>query len=136
MTSRKSSTSRCTESAVEPTRSQNITVMWLRSASAARGKLGASSGLRMTSPEPARFVPHLPQNFAPGASLLPQEGQLTTNADPHWLQNLANSGTSARQLGHCMPHLTDWVDQDSITAIRRPSGARLALLWCDVPRRR
>jgi hypothetical protein len=37
----------------------------------------------MTPPEPVRLVPHLPQNFAPGASLLPQEGQLSTNADPH-----------------------------------------------------
>jgi hypothetical protein len=51
----------------------------------------------MMLPEPERITPHLLQTSEPGASLLPQEGQLRVNAAPHWLQNLASSETSAWQ---------------------------------------
>jgi hypothetical protein len=51
----------------------------------------------MMLPEPERTTPHLLQTSEPGASLLPQEGQLRVNAAPHWLQNLASSETSAWQ---------------------------------------
>ena len=50
-------------------------------------------------------MPHLVQNFEPGASLLPHDGQLSANAEPHWLQNLADSEKSAPQFGHAIQHL-------------------------------
>jgi hypothetical protein len=52
-----------------------------------------------------RTTPHLSQTLEPGVWLLPQEGQWWTNAVPHWLQNRANSETSAWQLRHSIPHL-------------------------------
>jgi hypothetical protein len=67
----------------------------------------------------ARGTPHLEQNFEPGALLLPHEGQMSGNAEPHWLQNLARSETSARQLGHSIPHLqTRPCKHSTITAQR------------------
>jgi hypothetical protein len=61
--------------------------------------------------EPSRIWPHLLQNREPGAPLLPQEGQLRTNASPHWPQNLASSETAAWQVGHFIAPPIDLADQ-------------------------
>jgi hypothetical protein len=59
-------------------------VSWQRSANVTRGdRLGASSGLAKTALVTWKLAPHLVQKFEPGGSLLPHEGQLSTNAEPH-----------------------------------------------------
>src|SRR5919199_4761023 len=109
MTSRRSSGSMRAERAVEPTRSQNITVSWRRSvedtggaypggAGAGNGETGALSG--------PSLKPHSGQNFAAPGKACPQAGQARSNGAPHSMQNLPPSGTSTRQLGHSMPVLT------------------------------
>jgi hypothetical protein len=73
MTSRRSSGSSRIESSVEPTRSQNMSVSWRRSAEdGGEAKAGDSA-------EPA------------------------ASAIPHWAQNLLPSGVSALQFGQIMP---------------------------------
>ena len=51
MTSRRSSGSMRAESAVEPTRSENITVTWRRSAASEAGRIGAGTASASRSPE-------------------------------------------------------------------------------------
>src|ERR1700704_3818750 len=75
MISRMSSGSSRTESAVEPTRSQNMTVSWRRSAEDVDGTIAGDAG-------------------EPAASAVPQLAQ-----------NLPPSGISALQFGQTMPHL-------------------------------
>src|SRR5262245_59547017 len=99
MISRMSSGSRRAESAVEPTRSQNMTVSWRRSAvtsvregeaavEVVAGLVGVSASLK--------------QNFAPAGLALPQEGHRAGRAAPQEMQNLLLSGVSEWQLGHSM----------------------------------
>ena len=45
-------------------------------------------------------VPHSLQNFAPGTTAEPQEGQLLCCAEPHSWQNLAPTGTVAPHAAH------------------------------------
>jgi hypothetical protein len=61
-----------------------MTVSWDRSADVARGgRPGASAGLAETGLVTWKLAPHRAQKFAPGGALLPHEGQLSTNAEPH-----------------------------------------------------
>src|SRR5215510_12335256 len=121
MTSRNSSGSSCVDSAVEPTKSQNITVSCRRSASGAVaggltgiGRLTASdvcpevsallrlllgTGFLLAS----KGVPHSEQNLAVGCICWPQLGQSRTNGVPHSEQNFTPSAFSVLQLVHCMP---------------------------------
>src|SRR5262249_42851061 len=108
---RSSSGSSCCESAVEPTRSQNITVNCRRSASAEGGGvafLARSAPLRLRLlagaglPSVFRAVPHSGQNFAVGRACRPQLGQSRTHEAPHSSQNLAPSGFSNPQLAQRM----------------------------------
>ncbi len=89
-------------SAVEPTRSQNMTVSWRRSPDEAE---------RAVSGEPARppvfsdaatssFCPHPIQYLAPPGLARPHEVQRAASAVPHPMQNLLSSGTTMWQLGH------------------------------------
>src|SRR6266704_2565563 len=94
MISRRSSGSSCAASAVEPTRSQNITVSWRRSAeelcgggkadgSATRGTLG----VEVRAAADARALP------------------VGISAAPQSLQNLFHSVLALPQLGQSMAHL-------------------------------
>ncbi len=49
-----------------------------------------------------------PQNFETGGLRQPQHGQGEDSGAPHSVQNRLSSGTSARQLGHSMPHHAPW----------------------------
>ena len=99
-----SSGSSWVESAVEPTRSQNMTVSWRRSADAATGVIGevvANSGAsRVVGALAVRGLPHSAQNLAFGRFALPQEGQRASSAAPQAMQNLPVSGVSEWQFGH------------------------------------
>src|SRR5262245_35817548 len=111
-TSRNSSGSSCCESAVEPTRSQNITVNWRRSASgalgtAARGAVGAigsAEGSLRIGTEACSWsaVLHSPQNLACGAFAKPHRSQRRLSAVPHSLQNFSPSEFSNPQLAQCI----------------------------------
>src|SRR5262252_245016 len=76
MMSPMSSGSRRVESAVEPTRSQNITVSWRRSADAVTGAIGeaaANNGAsRLVGALAVRGLPHSAQNLAFGRFAQPQ----------------------------------------------------------------
>src|SRR5271165_5860016 len=79
MISRRSSGSSRADRAVEPTRSQNITVSWRRSADNPLGVGGgAEAVVKVAAGAPALLVfslaPHSEQNFAPVALLWPQDG--------------------------------------------------------------
>src|SRR5215469_13269394 len=106
MISRKSSGSSWAERAVEPTRSQNITDSWRRSAVevgvAATGGRGAAGAVDVA----ASLLPQFVQNLVPARLVAPQEVQRIGSAAPHSPQNLLSSGVSERQLGHSMsaPH--------------------------------
>src|SRR5712691_8427873 len=101
MTSRSSSGSSCSERAVEPTRSQNITVNWRRSAEVSLESRvwGLESGVvfllafcpfaPLLPCLPMRGVPQAGQNLAVGLTSCPQLGQARTRAVPHSSQNLA-----------------------------------------------
>ena len=70
MTSRRSSGSSRVDSAVEPTRSQNITVSWRRSAPDDAGAAGLGCGAidgGDGAAAPSSLVPHCAQNFEPAA---------------------------------------------------------------------
>src|SRR5262245_19082021 len=115
ITMRNSSGSSCSDSAVEPTRSQNITVSCRRSASGTahsllraasnpdcvgwlfcdRGGAAAAGSLRAT--------PHSPQNLAVGRTCWPQLGQAHTSLVPLSSQNFSPSQFSNPHLWHCMP---------------------------------
>jgi hypothetical protein len=65
-----------------------------------RAAAGATSGSAEGS-----LAPHLEQKLVGGVLAWPQDGQCGESAAPQRLQNLLSSGTVARQLGHCIPHL-------------------------------
>src|SRR6516162_6502282 len=97
MTSRKSSGSSREASAVEPTRSQNITVSWRRSALSARGGAGIEAGAG-GAVSPTGF-PQPPQNFAVGSFSKPQTGHGEGSGAPHSAQKRLLAAFSAMQLG-------------------------------------
>src|SRR4249920_3754981 len=112
MISRMSSGSSRAESAVEPTRSQNMTVSWRRSADPATcegcGVAVSVAGLPAAStPVAGSLSPHSKQNLALAGFALPQDGQRPKRAAPHSRQNLLPSGMSALQLGHRTDHPSD-----------------------------
>src|SRR5215472_12611549 len=84
MTSRKSSGSRRDDSGVEPTRSQNITVSWRRSAASVRAG-GDGAGGAGAAASPTGF-PQPPQKSAVGSFSKPQAGQGKGSGDPHLAQ--------------------------------------------------
>jgi hypothetical protein len=95
-------------SAVEPIRSQNITVSCRRSAEDVGAEVvpGAEAGGGAGPPGLLSLAPHAEQNFAPGRLSLPHDGHRTGTGAPHSSQNLLPPRSSARQLGHSMPHLS------------------------------
>src|SRR6266849_3110742 len=90
MISRMSSGSSREESAVEPTRSQNMTVSWRRSADAAAWEIGAAvAGFGGASElSGVSVLPHFEQNFAPARLIAPQKVHRTGRAAPQASQNL------------------------------------------------
>src|SRR6266446_905437 len=106
-TSRYSSGSSCDDNLVDSTRSQNITVSCLRSASdvgdategdatcvgCAVGVVGVGTACvgGGTALGPVSEAPHSLQNFAPGRFAVPQEGQDKGSGVPHASQNFAPS---------------------------------------------
>src|SRR5215468_4981289 len=98
MISRMSSGSRRAERAVEPTRSQNMTVSWRRSAEAEGCLLCAMSSAGFAGLSAVSALPHFEQNLAPARLVAPQEEQRTGRAAPHVSQNLLSSGISEWQL--------------------------------------
>src|SRR5262249_41756677 len=78
MISRMSSGSRRAERAVEPTRSQNITVSWRRSAEGVGcARAGAVTAGVAVAPAPSAVIalPQFEQNLAPGRLPAPHDGQ-------------------------------------------------------------
>src|ERR1700724_4703688 len=102
MISRKSPGSRRAESAVEPTRSQNMTVSWRRSAAPSAREVGAAvAGMVVVSGFTAESAcPHSEQYLAPVRFTALHNGQRAERSAPQALQNLLPSGTSAWQPGH------------------------------------
>src|SRR5215470_13011989 len=106
MISRRSSGSIRDASAVEPTKSQNITVICRRSADDV-GPAGSGDTASAGAVE-ARTVsaaPQSAQNFLPGGFSAPHVVQRTGSGVPQSPQNFFPSGLTAPQLGHSMPHL-------------------------------
>src|SRR5215510_1463731 len=117
-TSRYSSGSSCEESLVESTRSQNITVSCLRSASdvwdttegdatcigCSVGVVGAGTSCAGGGTDccPVSDVPHSLQNFAPGRFSVLQEGQAKGSGVPHASQNFAPSRFAVPRLVQSM----------------------------------
>src|SRR5215472_6730077 len=97
MTSRKSSGSSRADSSVEPTRSQNITVSWRRSALSVRGAVDTAARAGPAT-SPIGF-PQPPQNFAAGSFSNPQAGHAEGSGAPHWAQKRLVAVFSALQLG-------------------------------------
>jgi hypothetical protein len=107
---------------VEPTRSQNITVNWRRSASGATGRdfVAVSDAAARVAflavivpwrlrlfvaggfPVASRAMPQSPQNLAVGLTSAPQLGQVYRSLAPHSSQNFFPSGFSLPQLAQCM----------------------------------
>src|SRR5579863_10543113 len=112
MTSRRSSGSRRVESAVEPTRSQNITVSWRRSAAAPA---------RAASPS---ATPHCAQKREPGALAWPQAAQLKACGAPHCGQKRLSPGISLLQLGQALV----FAMQNHIAAEVIPPSRAMAIL--------
>ena len=83
--------------AVEPTRSQNMTVSCLRSAVSARGG-DDGAGRAGAAASPMAF-PQPPQNLAVGSFSKPQAGQGDGSGAPHWAQKRLPIAFSAMQLG-------------------------------------
>src|SRR5918911_396231 len=119
MTSRTSSGSVRAANAVEPTRSQNITVSCRRSADGlgAGGKAGGSSARGGTAgvgapvaadacalPVSVSAAPQSPQNLLPDGFSAPHAAQRSGSGTPQSPQNLFPSGLAAPQLGQSMPH--------------------------------
>src|SRR6516162_6254687 len=94
MISRRSSGSKRAASAVEPTRSQNMTVSCRRSAppgwGAGIGLTGAAAVSPIGSPQP-------PQNLAEGSFSKPQVEHENGSAAPHWAQKRLIAAFSALQ---------------------------------------
>src|ERR671932_163898 len=111
MISRRSSGSRRAESAVEPTRSQNITVSWRRSAEGFRadGKADGSTTHGAAGVDPRAFAvsaaPQSPQNLLPDGFSAPHAAQRTGSGAPQSPQNFFPSGLTLPQLGQSMLHL-------------------------------
>src|SRR5580693_5295710 len=111
MTSRKSSGSSRVDSAVEPTRSQNITVIWRRSAAFAERATGAAISEKAAgegATAAPSFVPHCAQNREPAALAWPQAAQLKACAVPHCGQKLLSPGISLAQLGQALVVIIGW----------------------------
>src|SRR5215472_12102504 len=100
MIPRKSSGSSRADRGVDPTRSQNITVSWRRSALSARGDGGTVAG--SGAPVAPIGLPQPPQNFAALSFSKPQAGQGTGRAAPHWAQKRLVAAFSVMQLGQRM----------------------------------
>src|SRR5215469_13438730 len=94
---RRSSGSSRADRGVDPTRSQNITVNWRRSALSARGDGGTVAG--SGAPVAPIGLPQPPQNFAAVSFSKPQAGQGEGSGVPHWAQKRRVVAFSARQLG-------------------------------------
>ena len=108
MTSRRSSGSSCVDSAVEPTRSQNITVMWRRSATLA-ARRGGSAGAGAAAPGAASsLVPHCVQKRDPAGLAWPQAAQTEACGVPHCGQNLLSPGVLLAQLGQLLVVAIAW----------------------------
>src|SRR5512140_2399906 len=119
MISRRSSGSSCAASAVEPTRSQNITVSWRRSAEelGTDGKVGGSAtrstvgvgapAAADTCAPPVRVsaVPQSPQNLLPDGFSAPHAAQCTGSGAPQLPQTFFPSRLALPLLGQSMPHL-------------------------------
>ena len=104
-TSRSSSGSISTESAVEPIRSQKRTVSWRRSA---RTSPSARPGRRRRSATDAPTVSgvaHWLQNRAVGGLAAPQESQVTESGVAHWKQTAHQRGCQLRIEGTASPPL-------------------------------
>src|SRR5215468_3211224 len=84
MTSRRSSGSSRAAIAVEPTRSQNITVSWRRSAISTRG--GENAADEIVAAVSPRDFPQPPQNLALGSLSKLQAEHREGNGDPHLAQ--------------------------------------------------
>src|SRR5215472_17218521 len=95
MTSRKSSGSSREASAVEPTRSQNITVSWRRSALSVRGAAVGAVGAAASSVG----FPQPPQNLVAGSFSKPQAGHGQGSGAPQCPQKRLVVAFSAMQLG-------------------------------------
>src|SRR5215469_11369306 len=96
---RRSSGSRRADSAVEPTRSQKMTVSWRRSAV-------SEAGAREAALRPgASLCPHSEQKLAPEGLEAPHDWHCTGRPAPHAIQNLPVSGVSAWQEGHSTNYL-------------------------------
>src|SRR5215831_15362838 len=96
MTSRRSSGSSREANAVEPTRSQNMTVSWRRSAPSVRG--GAVAAGVGAGASPIGF-PQPPQNLAAGSFSKPHAGHGDGSGAPHRAQKRLAVAFSAMQLG-------------------------------------
>ena len=115
MRSRSSSGSRRSESAVEPTKSQNITVSWRRSAAAGDEVEGdGSSGAFTAAPDGATdwstsFAPQAPQNLAAALTAAPHFAHTRWSCVPHCSQKLSPASALVPQPGHCIddPGLLD-----------------------------
>src|SRR6516162_9765825 len=96
MIPRRSSGSNRADSGVEPTRSQNITVSWRRSAVSERGGGGAGGAGAAASPT---GLPQPPQKLAVGSFSNPQTGHREGSGAPHSAQKRLLAAFSAMQLG-------------------------------------
>src|SRR5215475_12467745 len=108
ITSRRSSGSSSEASAVEPTRSHNITVSWRRSARITASldvRLGVSVPRSGTESASANAAPQLPQNLLPGEFSAPHAAQEGGSDAPQSPQNLLPAGFGVPQLGQSMYRL-------------------------------
>ena len=123
--SRVSSGSSRVDSAVDPTKSQNITVSWRRSGLGIGCCAEAAVGAAASEPAvgAARLAPHSEQNFDPARFWAPHATHRNGTAAPQSLQNLLPSGTSALQLGHSIAR--------SLDLFPRAQRARPAREACD-----
>src|SRR5216683_6583082 len=119
--SRKSSGSRRVESSVEPTRSQNCTVSWRRSAAAVFEPASDRSDVAILDFGGAVALasnasPHSPQNLASRGLLTPQAVQMRlTSASgigaPHAVQNLRPGKIPAPQVPQFIERPRDGPDK-------------------------
>src|SRR5215471_14059173 len=97
ITSRRSPGSSRDARAVAPTRSQNITVRWRRSAPSMRAGGDEAGGIAFAIS--AKGLPQPPQNFAVGSFSKPQAEQREGSGAPHSAQKRLVTAFSAMQLG-------------------------------------
>src|SRR3984957_248095 len=121
MTSRKSSGSSRVESAVEPTRSQNITVIWRRSAevgmrAAEGGEGAAAAGAALLAPAaPPSLAPHCAQKREPAALAWPQAAQLSACGVPHCGQKRLSPAMLLPQLEQVLASVIDKIPSGNPT---------------------